>query len=61
MMPFELMNAPSTFQRMIDAVLKYNPFEKAYMDHVVTHPKNMDKHMAHLQKVLDVIDGDRLF
>lgn len=35
LMPFGLMNSPSTFQRLIDEVFKKFPFFRAYLDDVV--------------------------
>lgn len=50
-----LMNAPSTFQRMMDPVLENISFTQAYLDDVVVQPKTINEHMAYLQKVFAVI------
>lgn len=54
-MPFGLMNAPSTFQRMMDAVPKGIDSARAYLDDVVIHLKTMDDHLQHLEEVLSVV------
>eukprot|EP00737_Agarophyton_chilense_P002014 gb/GEZJ01002279.1/.p1 GENE.gb/GEZJ01002279.1/~~gb/GEZJ01002279.1/.p1 ORF type:complete len:384 (+),score=41.68 gb/GEZJ01002279.1/:2514-3665(+) len=50
-MPFELMNAPSTFQRMMDEVLRDLPFVMVYVDDVVISSKTMEEHLAHCREV----------
>lgn len=48
-MPFGLMNAPSTFQRMMDGLLGGLQFAKVYLDDVVVFSKTMAAHMEHLE------------
>lgn len=50
-MPFGLMNAPSTFQRMVDKVLCSMPFARVYLDDVVVFSANMEDHMKHVREV----------
>ena len=50
-MPFGLMNAPSTFQRMMDVVLKGLEFVRVYIDDIVVFSKSMDDHISHLTDV----------
>ena len=59
-MPFGLMNAPSTFQRMMDIVLKDLPFARVYIDDVVIFSKSLDEHLIHLKQVMSCIADNGL-
>lgn len=52
-MPFGLKNAPSTFQRVMDNVLKeyLNEFCLVYMDDVIVFSKSLQEHINHLRLV----------
>ena len=51
-MPFGLHNAPATFQRMMNYVLRdCQEFSKAYIDDVVIFSKNWEEHLEHLWRV----------
>ena len=53
-MPFGMMTAPATFQRMMAKVLSgTEQFAGAYLDDVIISSKSFDEHVAHLQAVLD--------
>ncbi len=52
-MPFGLINASSTFQRLIDKVLENMEFAKAYIDDVIVFSRSWEKHLGHLNVVLD--------
>ena len=55
-MPFGLMNAPSTFQRLISRVLVgCEPFTAAYIDDVLVFSKDLDEHKSHLRAVLECL------
>ena len=55
-MPFGLMNAPSTFQRLISKVLVgCEPFTAAYIDDVLVFSRDRDEHQQHLTKVLQCL------
>lgn len=54
-MPFGLMNALSSFQRMMDEVLSDIPFALVYLDDVVIFSSDMERHVEHLRKVLRAI------
>ena len=54
-MPFGLMNAPSTFQKTMDDILKGLPFARAYLDDVIIYSESMEEHMAHLSTVFELI------
>ena len=44
-MPFGLCNAPSTFQRLMDAIIKpeYRSFIQTYIDDIVIHSSTFDR------------------
>merc|ERR1711893_475738 len=54
-MPFGLCNAPSTFQRLMEKVLKGLIWKSVvvYLDDIVIYSKTIDDHMVHLRQVLD--------
>lgn len=60
MMLFGLINAPSIFQRIMDAVLENITLAHAYLNDVVIHSKTMDEHINHWQKVSTVMSEYRL-
>ena len=47
-LPFGLRNAPSTFQRFIDIVLRDLDFVFAYQDDILVASKNENEHVTHL-------------
>lgn len=51
-MPFSLMNAPFTFQRMIDNVFSYFSYAQVYLDDIVVAPESIEDHSVHLKEVL---------
>ena len=55
-MPFGLMNAPSTFQRMMDTIVRGLPFVRVYIDDDVVFSQNLEAHVIHLHQVFDVIN-----
>ena len=50
-MPFRLMNAPSTFQRMMDTVFRGVPFVRVYLDEVLVFSESVEQDFRHLQQV----------
>lgn len=61
-MPFGLKNAPATFQRVMDEVLKdlQNKVCLVYMDDIIIYSTSLDEHMINLKKVLDALRGANL-
>jgi hypothetical protein len=53
-MPFELCNAPTAFQRMMNAILRdsLNEVVIVYIDDVYIYSRTMDEHREHLRVVL---------
>jgi hypothetical protein len=56
-MPFGLMNAPATFQRLMDNVF-YDitwKFALVYMDDIIIYSKTLEDHCEHLEQVLQLL------
>lgn len=56
-MPFGLCNAPATFQRVMDTILRdiSNEFVIPYLDDIIVYSKNKEDHVQRLRQVLDRI------
>src|SRR5581483_1613593 len=56
-MPFGLCNAPATFQRTMDYVLRdiRNEFVMVYLDDVIIYSKTFEEHMIHIKEVFNRI------
>ena len=52
-MPFGLTGAPSSFQRLMDKVLRGLPFVIHYIDDILVHSANEEEHKQHLRIVLE--------
>lgn len=53
--PFGLMNAPATFQRMMNDILRDVPFAGVYIDDVVIFSTNILEHLTHIRTVLELL------
>ncbi len=52
-LPFGLFGAPATFQRLMDKVLRpHSTYAAAYLDDVIIHSNDWQRHMEHLRAVL---------
>ncbi len=56
-MPFGLNNAPATFQRLMNKVLRQfiGKFVQVYLDDVIIYSNNLDEHKRHIKAVLEKI------
>jgi hypothetical protein len=62
-MPFGLCNAPSTFQSMMDEVLRefLNDFAVVYMDDVLIYSNSWPEHLDHLDKIFQRFEEHGLY
>ncbi len=52
-LPFDLFGAPATFQRLMDKVLRpQSAYAAAYLDDIIIHSNDWQRHMEHLRTVL---------
>ena len=59
-MPFGLVNAPATFQRMMNIILRefLDHGVVLYLDDILIYSEKMDDHIVFIQKVLDRLEHD---
>src|SRR6266540_362092 len=56
-MPFRLNNAPATFQRLMNKVLRQyiGKFVQVYLDNVIIYSNNLDEHKRHIKAMFEKI------
>ena len=60
-MPFDLKNAPSEFQNIMnDIFTPYTSFIIVYIDDVLVFSKTIDQHFKHLQIFISVMERNGL-
>ena len=62
-MPFGLCNAPATFMRVMNDVLRpfLDEFVIVYLDDILIFSKSREEHIEHVKKVFDVLRKEQLF
>jgi hypothetical protein len=62
-MPFGLKNAPTTFMRMMEDILRLftNYFLVVYLDDILIYNKTWEKHLQHIQQVLHTLWQHKLY
>lgn len=60
--PFGLCNAPSTFMRLMNEVIRdfINKFVAVYLDAILVFNKTKEDHLEHLDRVLRRLDEEKL-
>jgi len=61
-MPFGLCNAPSTFQRMMDKIIRpeWRAFIQTYIDDIITYSKSFSSHLDHLKILHETLRKNNL-
>jgi hypothetical protein len=62
-MPLGLTNAPTTFMRMMDDILRpfTNTFVLVYLDDILIYNKTWAEHLQHIQQVLHTLRQHKLY
>jgi hypothetical protein len=59
-MPFGLMNAAQTFQRLMDRLFRKLPFVFTYLDDHLVASRTLEEHMEHLSQFFQVLQDNGL-
>ncbi|CAB4419687.1 unnamed protein product [Rhizophagus irregularis] len=61
-MPFGLKNAPGTFQRLMDEILKeyIGEFVTVYLDDIMIYSRDFEEHLEHVDRVLNKLGENNM-
>jgi hypothetical protein len=61
-MPFGPTSAPSSFQRLLNYILKTheNPFVLVYLDDVLIFSNDLEEHLDHIYKILTLLNDNSI-
>ena len=62
-MPFGLCNAPATFQRVMNTILRdgLDQFVLVFLDDILIFSRTLEEHLAHIRAVLDHLRSEKLY
>lgn len=61
-LPFGLCNAPATFQRTMDGMMrKHRAYADVYLDDIIIHSRSFEEHLTHIREVLADLRKEKLY
>ena len=59
-MPFGLVSAPQTFQRLMESLLGHLDYVECYLDDILIFSKSEEEHIRHLRNVFNILKNENL-